>query len=89
LHDFVGIRAAHATCSPAIKRAAGPKTHFVLLASNGRVVVTSETYESKAACEDGRVERWRGGSVSDEVVPARAMVVAFFQRTGPGTAAAS
>ena len=26
------------------------KTHFVLLASNGRVVATSETYESKQSC---------------------------------------
>ena len=36
-----------------IKRGRGGKTHFVLLASNGRVVVTSETYESKESCLKG------------------------------------
>jgi uncharacterized protein YegP (UPF0339 family) len=30
-----------------IKQGRGGKTHFVLLASNGRVVATSATYESK------------------------------------------
>ena len=36
-----------------IKRGRGGKTHFVLLASNGRVVATSETYESKESCIKG------------------------------------
>jgi uncharacterized protein len=36
-----------------IKRGRGGKTHFVLLASNGRVVTTSETYESKESCLKG------------------------------------
>ncbi len=36
-----------------IKQGRGGKTHFVLLASNGRVVVTSETYESKQSCLKG------------------------------------
>ncbi len=35
------------------KQGRGGKTHFVLLASNGRVVVTSETYESKQSCLKG------------------------------------
>ena len=35
-----------------IKRGRGGRTHFVLLASNGRVV-TSETYESKESCLKG------------------------------------
>ena len=36
-----------------LKRGRGGKTHFVLLASNGRVVATSETYESKESCLKG------------------------------------
>jgi uncharacterized protein len=36
-----------------IKRGRGGKTHFVLLASNGRVVATSETYQSKESCLKG------------------------------------
>ena len=36
-----------------IKRGRGGKTHFVLLASNGRLVATSETYESKESCLEG------------------------------------
>jgi uncharacterized protein YegP (UPF0339 family) len=36
-----------------IQQGRGGKTHFVLLASNGRVVVTSETYESKQSCLKG------------------------------------
>ena len=36
-----------------IKQGRGGKTHFVLLASNGRVVVTGETYESKQSCLEG------------------------------------
>ena len=36
-----------------IKQARGGKTHFVLLSSNGRVVATSETYESKESCLKG------------------------------------
>jgi uncharacterized protein YegP (UPF0339 family) len=36
-----------------IKRGRSGTTHFVLLASNGRVVVTSETYESKESCIKG------------------------------------
>jgi uncharacterized protein YegP (UPF0339 family) len=36
-----------------IKRGRSGKTHFVLLASNGRVVATSETYESKESCLKG------------------------------------
>ena len=43
-----------------IKRGRGGKTHFVLLASNGRVVATSETYESKESCLKGI----RGGEAS-------------------------
>jgi uncharacterized protein YegP (UPF0339 family) len=36
-----------------IKTGRGGKTHFVLVATNGRVVVTSETYESKESCLKG------------------------------------
>jgi uncharacterized protein YegP (UPF0339 family) len=36
-----------------IKQGRGGKPHFVLLASNGRVVATSETYESKESCLKG------------------------------------
>ena len=36
-----------------IRQGRGGKTHFVLLASNGRVVATSETYESKESCLKG------------------------------------
>jgi uncharacterized protein len=36
-----------------IKHGRGGKTHFVLLATNGRVVATSETYESKESCLKG------------------------------------
>ena len=36
-----------------VKTGRSGKTHFVLLASNGRVVVTSETYESRQACLKG------------------------------------
>jgi uncharacterized protein YegP (UPF0339 family) len=36
-----------------IRRGRGGKTHFVLLASNGRVVAASETYESKESCLKG------------------------------------
>ena len=40
-------------CKVVIKQGRGGKTHVVLLASNGRVVVTSETYESKQSCLKG------------------------------------
>jgi len=36
-----------------IKHGRGGKTHFVLVASNGRVVAASETYESKESCLKG------------------------------------
>jgi uncharacterized protein YegP (UPF0339 family) len=36
-----------------IKHGRGGKSEFVLLASNGRVVATSETYESKESCLKG------------------------------------
>jgi uncharacterized protein YegP (UPF0339 family) len=36
-----------------VKRGRGGRTRFVLLASNGRVVATSETYESKESCLKG------------------------------------
>ena len=36
-----------------VKTRRGGKAHFVLLASNGRVVVTSETYESRQSCLKG------------------------------------
>ena len=36
-----------------VKRGRGGKARFVLLASNGRVVATSETYESKESCLKG------------------------------------
>jgi uncharacterized protein YegP (UPF0339 family) len=36
-----------------IKRGRGGRTRFVLLASNGRVVATSETYESEESCLKG------------------------------------
>ena len=36
-----------------IKHGRGGKTHFVLLATNGRVVATGETYESKESCLKG------------------------------------
>jgi uncharacterized protein YegP (UPF0339 family) len=35
------------------KTGRGGKTHFVLVATNGRVVATSETYESKESCLKG------------------------------------
>jgi uncharacterized protein len=36
-----------------IRTGRGGTSHFVLMASNGRVVVTSETYESKESCMKG------------------------------------
>jgi uncharacterized protein len=36
-----------------IKHGRVGKTHFVLVSSNGRVVATSETYESKESCLKG------------------------------------
>jgi uncharacterized protein len=36
-----------------VKSGRGGKTHFELLASNGRVVATSETFESKQSCLKG------------------------------------
>ena len=36
-----------------IKHGRAGKTHFVLMASNGRVVAASETYESKESCLKG------------------------------------
>ena len=36
-----------------IQQGQGGRSHFVLLASNGRVVVTSETCESKQSCLKG------------------------------------
>jgi uncharacterized protein YegP (UPF0339 family) len=36
-----------------IKTGRGGKTHFVLVATNGRVVATSETYESRESCLKG------------------------------------
>jgi uncharacterized protein YegP (UPF0339 family) len=36
-----------------IRTGRGGKTHFVLVATNGRVVATSETYESKESCLKG------------------------------------
>ena len=47
-----------------IKRGHGGKTHFVLLASNGRAVATSETYESKESCLKGH----RGREASSRVL---------------------
>lgn len=37
-----------------IRKAKGKQSYyFVLLAKNGEVVVTSETYKSKQSCKDG------------------------------------
>ena len=36
-----------------LKKNAGGQFHFNLLASNGQVIATSETYESKAAALNG------------------------------------
>jgi uncharacterized protein YegP (UPF0339 family) len=56
-----------------VKRGRGGKTRFVLLASNGRVVATSETYESKESCLKGiaAVKRLAAdAAVVDDVSPA-------------------
>ena len=56
-----------------IKQGRGGKTHFVLLASNGRVVVTIETYESKQSCLKGidAVKRLAADAtvIEDEATP--------------------
>ena len=54
-----------------IKTGRGGKTHFVLLASIGRLVVTSETYESKASCLKGidAVKRLAGDAAVDRGRP--------------------
>ena len=36
-----------------IKKGSSGKFHFNLVAGNGQVIATSETYESKGACENG------------------------------------
>ena len=56
-----------------VKGGRGGKTRFVLLASNGRVVATSETYESKESCLKGiaAVKRLAAdAAVIEEVSPA-------------------
>ena len=56
-----------------VRTGRGGKTHFVLLASNGRVVLTSETYESRRACLNGieAVKRLAADApVTEEPVPA-------------------
>jgi uncharacterized protein len=56
-----------------VKKGRGGKTHFVLMASNGRIVVTSETYESKESCLKGiaAVKRLAAdASVVDDEIPA-------------------
>jgi uncharacterized protein YegP (UPF0339 family) len=55
-----------------IKRGRGGKTHFVLLASNGRVVATTETYESKESCLKGiaAVKRLAADATVTEADPA-------------------
>jgi uncharacterized protein YegP (UPF0339 family) len=56
-----------------IKNGRGAKTHFVLMASNGRIVVTSETYESKESCLKGiaAVKRLPAdATVVDDPIPA-------------------
>ena len=66
-----------------IKHGRGGKTHFVLLASNGRVVATSETYESKESCLKGidAVKRLAADAVVIEEPPKAA-------KTPPATNAA-
>jgi len=58
-----------------VRTGRGGKTHFVVLASNGRVVVTSEAYESRQACLKGieAVKRLAADApVSEEPVKAAA-----------------
>jgi uncharacterized protein YegP (UPF0339 family) len=55
-----------------IKAGRGGKTHFVLVATNGRVVATSETYESKESCMKGvaAVKRLAADAAVVEEAPA-------------------
>jgi hypothetical protein len=71
-----------------VKSGRGGKTHFELLASNGRVVATSETYESKQSCLKGiaAVKRLAtDATVVVEEAPAPAKVASKARR---GTTAA-
>jgi uncharacterized protein len=74
-----------------VKRGRGGKAHFVLLASNGRVVATSETYESKESCLKG-IDAVKRLAADATVIEADATATASGSRRAPtartGTAAA-
>ena len=73
-----------------IKQGRGAKTRFVLLASNGRVVVTSETYGSRQSCLKGidAVKRLAADAtvVEDAVAAAPAASKRATGRTTPASA---
>jgi uncharacterized protein YegP (UPF0339 family) len=75
-----------------IKRGRGGKAHFVLLASNGRVVATSETYESKESCLKG-IDAVKRLAANAPVIEADTTATTSGSRRGPtartGTAAAT
>ncbi len=65
-----------------IKTGRGGKTHLVLVATNGRVVATSETYESKESCLKGiaAVKRLATDAVLVEEVAAPSLCNALLRR---------
>ena len=67
-----------------IKHGRGGKTDFVLLATNGRVVATSETYESKESCLKGigAVKRLAADAAVIEE-PAKAAQATTASKTAP------
>jgi uncharacterized protein len=74
-----------------IKTGRGGKTHFVLVATNGRVVATSETYESKESCLKGvaAVKRLAADAVVVEDAAASSPRQRSRRAVAPSPAAAS
>ena len=74
-----------------IKQGRGGKTHRVLLASNGQVVVTSETYESKQSCLKGidAVKRLAADAVVTDDGPTSVAAAAKRSAVGKATASAT
>jgi uncharacterized protein YegP (UPF0339 family) len=74
-----------------IKTGRGGKTHFVLVATNGRVVATSETYESKESCLKGvsAVKRLAADAVVVEEAAASSNAQRDRKTSPPKPAAAS
>jgi uncharacterized protein YegP (UPF0339 family) len=74
-----------------IKAGRGGKTHFVLVATNGRVVATSETYESKDSCLKGvaAVKRLAADAAVVEEAPASTVQRGRKTAAPPKPAAAS